>query len=176
MVASMSIDRLNAAFGSLLNLFLGRDAVKQVDACARYWGVVAKVSGAKIDVTLDTTDIPSPSGVPLYLGIPSSSVSDIEGMRVLVGFRNGDLSQPFVDDFEQAMGNAIINIGQTSPKGAARKGDDITASSALATWAAAVEAGIPTGTPPVTTFAAAAGIAGGLSTIHGGSDTVNIGD
>ena len=37
----------------------------------------------------------------------------IEGARVLIGFRNGDLSQPFAETFEQSSPVTNITIGQT---------------------------------------------------------------
>jgi phage gp45-like len=51
----------------------------------------------------------------------------------------------------------------------ARTNDTLTASGAFLTWAAAVDAGIPTNTPPATPFAAAAGLAGGMGDIETGA-------
>lgn len=100
MVAVVSTDRLSAVWSALLNAFLGRKAVKTVDACALYWGVVVKVNGAKLDVMLDSKDIASPTGIPLLVGI-SGALTLTGGERVLVGFRNGDPSQPYVFGIEQ---------------------------------------------------------------------------
>lgn len=122
----MSMDRLGAAFLGLLRSFLGFNAAKSVDATARFWGKVVKVNGTQIDVLLDSTAIASPSGVTLYLGLPNCTVTGIEGARVLIGFRNGDPSQPFADDFEQSSPVGTITIGQSSPQPAARKGDPVS--------------------------------------------------
>ncbi len=182
MVAVVSADRLDSVWTRLLNAFLGRKAVKQVDACARFWGKVSKVSGAKVDVTLDASEIPSPSGVPLYLGLPGSSVDGIEGQRVLVGFRNGDLTQPFVDDFEQASGYGTITIGQDSPKAAAREGDPITHGTIAFTFnpgtggASLAIVYVPGDGTATQTLAAGTGTLTVHEDVLSGSGTVEIGD
>lgn len=126
MVAVVSEDRLNAAWTRLVRWAVGFLAVKSVDACALYFGRVVAINGAKVDVQLDTAAIPSPSGVPLYLGFPASSVEGIENSRVLVGFRNGDISQPYAIAFEFNATATLVSIGNSSPKEAARKGDAIS--------------------------------------------------
>lgn len=116
-------DRLAAAWLALCNAFMGRKAVKQVDACARYWGTVSKASGAAFDVMLDSADIASPSGLALQLGLPGCTVSGIVGLRVLVGFRDGDLTKPFAETFEQGIGTPTITIGTGTAHAAARETD-----------------------------------------------------
>jgi hypothetical protein len=125
MVAVMSQDRLNAAWTKLARWAVGLFAAKSVDACALYWGKVAAINGAKVDVTLDTQDIPSPSGVPLLLGLPASAVDGIEGQRVLVGYRNGDLSQPYALLFEFNAAASAISIGTNDLQPAARATDPV---------------------------------------------------
>lgn len=132
--AVVSVDRLNAAWSALLNLFMGRKAVKTVDACALYFAKVVAIDGSKVDVQLDTTEIPSPTSIPLYLGLPSSTVEGIVGSRVLVGFRNGDPSQPYAIAFEFNSDSSLITIGTSSPKEAARKDDAITHGTILFTF------------------------------------------
>lgn len=118
MVAAVSMDRLQDAWERLLNAFLGRKAAKTIDACALYFGRVVKVDGAKVDVQLDTDQIASPSGVPLYVGYPGS-VTVPTGTRVLVGFRNGDPSQPYAIAFEQGTSATLTLIaGSTVTLGA----------------------------------------------------------
>lgn len=129
MVAVVSEDRLNAAWTRLVRWAVGFLAVKSVDACALYFGRVVAINGAKVDVQLDTAAIPSPSGVPLYLGFPASSVEGIENSRVLVGFRNGDISQPYAIAFEFNATASLVAIGNLSPKEAVRKGDAVNAGS-----------------------------------------------
>jgi hypothetical protein len=112
MVAIMSSvgDRFAAVWLALINLFIGRKAVKTVDACALYWGVIVKASGNKVDVRLDTDQIASPSNVPLYLGLPGSSVTLQGGERVLVGFRNGDPTQPYAIAFEFSASMLTVSV------------------------------------------------------------------
>lgn len=121
----MSMDRLNDVWTRLVRLAVGMLAPKTVDACALYWGTVAAINGSKVDVTLDTNQIPSPSNVPLFLGLPSSTVEGIAGQRVLVGFRNGDISQPYAIAFEFSATSSLITIGTSTPKEAARKDDAV---------------------------------------------------
>lgn len=93
-------ERLSVAWTNIVNVLLGRKAVKTVDACAMYWGRVVKVNGGLVDVQLDSPDIASPTGIPIYLSIPGA-LTLAGGERVLVGFRNGDPSQPYVFGVEQ---------------------------------------------------------------------------
>jgi hypothetical protein len=126
MVAAMSaVDRVEKAWGALVDWWIGRKAVKTVDACAMYWGRVVKVDRNKVDVQLDTDQIASPSNVPLYLGFPGSSVTLSGGERVLVGFRNGDPAQPYAIAFEFSSPFSQITIGSTRPARAARQGDPV---------------------------------------------------
>lgn len=89
------LDRFAAAWGRLLNRFLGRAVVKTIDACALYSGRVVKVSGALVDIQLDTAALASPVGVTLLVAIPGA-LTLAGGEGVLVGFKNGDPSQPYV--------------------------------------------------------------------------------
>ncbi len=115
-----------SAWSAILDTIMGRKAAKTVDACAMYFGTVSKMSGNKIDVTLDSPDIANPVGIPVYLGFPSSTVEGIEGQRVLVGFRNGDPTQGYAIAFEFSSTSSLITIGTSNPKEAARKDDAIT--------------------------------------------------
>lgn len=62
--------------------------------------------------------------------------------------------------------DVVVNGGTEK---VARTNDTLTASAAFKTWAAAVDSGIPTNTPPPTPFATAAGIAGGMGDIETGA-------
>lgn len=182
-------DRLGDVFERLLNAFLGRNAVKAIDACAFYPGFVVKQTsdGRKVDVVLDVDPllIPSPSNVPLLNGMPGVTAKVTAGKTayVLVGFWNGDLSQPYA--LGAWIGNETctsldieaqaVTINSSGAAAAVRVGDDLTASSAFKTWAAAVDSGIATNTPPPTPFATTAGLPGGMGVTHGGSPTVKIG-
>lgn len=171
-------DRLSAAFLKLLRAFLGFKAAKSIDACALYFGKVVKVTGSKVEVQLDSPDIGSPTSIPLYLGFPGSSVAGIEGSRVLVGFRNGDPTQAYAIAFEFSSTVSAITIGQSSPQPAARTGDNLTASSALGTWAGVVETALSSAGHPVapaSIFSLTVAPPGDLGAVHGGSGTVKIG-
>jgi hypothetical protein len=93
-------DRFAAAWGKLLNFFLGRKAVKTVDACTLYRGRVVKQAGRFVDVVLDCPDIASPSNVPLLLGLPGATVSITPPAFVRVGFWDGDPSKPYALEWE----------------------------------------------------------------------------
>lgn len=153
---------------------LGMQLVPSVDHLALYPAKVVAQNGQTVDVQCDDRRVGDLSSVPLQLGIPDCEVTVSAGARVLVGWHGGDARKPFVLLWESGATATEIKI-HSGTKGAARTDDTLTASSALATWAQAVEAGIPTGTPPATTFALAAGLPGGLGDIHGGSTTVKIG-
>ncbi len=175
MSAAPPLDRLSAALLAIVNALLGRKAVKTIDACALYWGVIAKQSGNLVEVMLDSKEIASPAGtvVPLYLGFPGSSVA-CAGARALVGFRNGDPTQPYAIAFEFNSPYTAIAIGNDSPKEAARKGDAVNLGACYVTIAAgAVATVVINGTAlPV----AADPIPPDRGTISGGSATVSIGD
>lgn len=152
MVAVVSTDRLSAVWSALLNAFLGRKAVKTVDACALYAGKVVKVNGGIVDVQLETADIASPSGIALLVAMPGA-LTLAGGESVLVGFRNGDPSQPYVFGMVQGTSAAEETIAATKlylgaksgAKPVGLNGDNCTVSVAMATWMTNVAAGILAG-------------------------------
>ena len=73
-------------------------------------------------------------------------------------------------------GKILMGEAGEATKAVARATDPLTASQAFLTWAAAVDAGIPLLTAPLTPFATAAGIAGGVGTIESGSSKVEASD
>jgi hypothetical protein len=99
---------------------------------------------------------------------------------------NGKLSNVSTDDMvlgsdtqgtsriELKASGAGIHLGAGATKGVVRTGDDLSASSALISWAAAVEAGVAAGGGGTIspTFASASGVAGGLGTAHGHSNKI----
>jgi len=103
--------------------------------------------------------------VPTELDADTMVIVNPKNLKIVS--REGDVT---VD----ADGSVTIQGGD---KGIARKDDNLSASAQLKTWAQAVETGISSagGTPPPTPFASAAGLDGGLGTIHSASSKAKCG-
>lgn len=106
--------------------------------------------------------------VPDWLSDDKWGMSPPEGKALRVESRDKDLELDAPGD------TAKVKLGAGGTP-VARKGDDLSASGALAAWAQAVETALNlagSAIPPGTTFADAAGLPGGLGAIHGGSSKV----
>jgi hypothetical protein len=100
---ALKTDRLKSAFYALI-----RAAKPRIDYLGFYAGrvVASSTSGGRtlLDVVPDDDRIPPMARVFLKLGGPGAEVEfdEVDGLRVLVGWENGDPSRPFCCLFEGA--------------------------------------------------------------------------
>jgi hypothetical protein len=187
MVDSMTQSRGLQSFADIVRGLLGYRVAGPVDFLALYPGKVVSQSADKtrVDVQLDRTEIPSPSNIPLRMGIPGTTVTLnlSQTVRVLVGWEGGDPAKPFALLFDTGIGTTRIDIDATTidlnngTKGAARKDDTLTASTAANLWASQMESGLAGvgGTVPIPAWSVAAGVSGGLGDIESCSASVKVG-
>lgn len=117
--------------------------------------------------------LPGLQRVPLRIGLPGTKVQFSSGAVVRLGWDRGNPSMPYASLWNGGATVQSIQLGGNTP--VARKDDNLSASAAFKTWAAAVDSGISSNTPPPTPFATAAGLPGGMGIIHKGSDIVGAG-
>jgi hypothetical protein len=86
---------------------LARRAASQtdvIDYSRRYPAQIVSQAGTTIDVQPDPVNgktlLDSMADVPLWLGVPGASVNGIVGGRCLVGWKDGDPSQPYATLFD----------------------------------------------------------------------------
>lgn len=120
---------------------------RRVDHLALYpCTVVAQRADGTLDLRAEDARIGSPASIP-YRTLRGLSVSVPAGARVLLGFEGGDPARPYAALWE--LGDAtVIKVNGGDVK-VARDGDDVSASAAMVTWMAAVNARLAGGpTPP----------------------------
>lgn len=114
----MTYSRGVEALVSIVRSALGHLVAGPVDLLALYPGRVVAQSADKtrVDVQLDTDRIPSPSNIPLRLGIPGASVTlNLAGnVRVLVGWEGGDSTKPYAQLFEPSAATLNLNLSATT--------------------------------------------------------------
>lgn len=78
----------------------------------QYAGTVVKLDAAgKLEVKLDTDELPNPTACPIWHGFPGTSVRGaVEGRRVLVGFENGDPEKPYVAGWAEGGTNKLGSL------------------------------------------------------------------
>lgn len=101
--------------------------IDQVTAGVDYFGLyISKVVQQNTDLTLelhpDDPKVPDHSNVPINHGIPGMTVKVAAGARVLLGFVNGDPTQPYAALWESASVTELVLNGTTVKVGA----DDAT--------------------------------------------------
>lgn len=104
------------AIERIVRRLLGYYSAGPVDYLALYPGRVVSQSGSKVDVQLDTDRIPSPSNVPLRLGVPgaTANLNVAGGVRVLVGWDGGDPQKPYAHLFDQSAATLELNLAATT--------------------------------------------------------------
>lgn len=110
------MNRGTEALERIIRRVLGYASAGPVDYLALYPGRVVSQAGSKVDVQLDTDRIPSPSNVPLRLGIPGATV-DLNvggGVRVLVGWDGGDPQKPYAHLFDQSAATLQLNLAAST--------------------------------------------------------------
>lgn len=128
-------DRVTGTLEKWIRRVLGHLISGPLDYHARYEGRVqaAASDGSTVDVLLDVDDpdndrrMPSPSGVPLKIGMPGSVVLK-QGSRVLVGWKQGDPDKPFAEAMATAsdatktvlLGDVVYLGGEASAQFLAR--------------------------------------------------------
>lgn len=137
-------DRIKGLLAEFVDLVMRR-----VDYHALYAGTVVAQSGALVDVKCDSPTMPQLRAVKVRHGLPGASSTLPQGVRVLVGFEDGDPAKPYVSQFENQQATQVvldsldIRLGGTgAARNAAAVGDVVTMSG-LATIA---------GTPTPATF------------------------
>jgi hypothetical protein len=144
----MLFDRLKSGLASFV-----RGVFPRMDYLARYPGRVVQQGGANsFDFQPDSPGVPGLSGVPLRLPFPGCTlqVDATQSPRCLLGFANGDPSQPFLELWEVPGLSSLtvdpaasVNLGPASAA-VGRVGDAISVTSdpvlgpALSTWLSAV--------------------------------------
>lgn len=152
MVLGVNVDRLKAG---LVNFVRG--VFPRLDYYALYSGKVISQGGSNsFDFQPDNQKVPGVSGVPVRMGLPGVTVQLALGSspRCLLGFLEGDPSQPFLALWEQPGLDtltvdpaATVNLG---PAAAAvgRVGDAVSATATVVTWMAAVSTALSLTAPP----------------------------
>lgn len=181
---------MKQAFADLVGSFF-----PQIDYLAFYPGTLKAMSTDKTKVDVDPDNkkiLPGVGSIRLKLGMPGATV-DVEptpGSRVLIGFEEGDPSKPYALLWEQ--GEHVnhttftadkITLNASGAQPSARKGDKLSSSAALATWAGVIEAALSAAgqpVPPSSQFSNVAnptppGAANNLGAINQGSSTVEVG-
>lgn len=144
-------------------------AMRRIDRLALYPArVVSQSAAGLLDLQPDDARVPSCQGVPIRHGLPGVTVTVAAGQRVLLGYEGGDPALPYAALWAAGAVTAIKINGATTK--AAREGDDVTRTAALATWMTQVT-GYINGVSPGTVTPAAPSVIGAISE---GSDALRI--
>lgn len=107
----MTFDRLKAAFNALVVAAIPRWRY----AAPRFARVVKSVTASdgstKLDVVPDDPDFPPMAGVPLFHGLPGTSLTLTAGTRVLVEFSEADPAGGFVRSWAGGEVVASLSLG-----------------------------------------------------------------
>lgn len=128
----------------LVTAFVGR----RLDHLALYPArVVQQRDDGTLDLTPESSAVPSCQGVPIRHGLPGVTVTVAAGERVLLGYEGGDPSRPYAALWTAGSVTTIKINGGTLR--VAREGDDVVRTDAFATWCASVTEKVNTlpGTP-----------------------------
>jgi hypothetical protein len=135
---------------------------RRVDYCALYpCTVVQQRADGTLDLAPETTALAAPQAVPIRYGLPGVRATVPAGTRVLLGFEGADPARPVATLWELSTGVVLYLNGGTAR--AARQGDDVTRTTAMATWMGAVSAALSIGTVPSV-----------LGTVTEGSDALRL--
>ncbi len=139
---------------------------RRVDYCALYpCTVVAQRADGTLDLAPETDALPAPQAVP-YRTLPGVALTVPAGSRVLLGFEGADPARPVALLWELGTVTRLALNGSTTR--AAREGDDVSASTSLAAWMAAVTTKLNTGAGAVPTAPSTIGA------VAGGSDALRL--
>lgn len=138
-----------------------RRVTRRVDYCALYpCTVVAQRADGSLDLQPETPALPAPQAVP-YRTLPGVTLTVPTGTRVLLGFEDADPARPVALLWELGTVTRLAVNGATTR--AAREGDDVTRTDAMATWMNAVSGALGIMTVPSV-----------VGTVSEGSDVVRI--
>jgi len=155
-----STERLLESFSELV-----RRIMQGVRLHVRYLGaVVSQAADGSVGVKFDRDAVAGTDGIPLRLGLPGFRVKVPAGVRLAVGFEEGDAARPAVVGFDQ--GSQVTEVAfDHGTKAVARVDDAITAGTI--SWASPVAGSVavsftPPGGAPVLLFtlSVAAGVLG----------------
>ncbi len=136
-----------------------RRITARVDYLALYPSVVAgQDTDGRLHLVPEDGRLSSCRGVPIRLGLPGVTVRVANGARVLLGFEAGDPARPVATLWESGSVTELVVNGATT--GAAREGDSVARSAAMATWMAAVSTatGVAAGPSTLGTVATASSV------------------
>jgi hypothetical protein len=120
---------------------------RRLDYCALYpCTVVAQRADGTLDLQPETPALPAPQAVPIRYGLPGVRATVPTGTRVLLGFEGADPARPVALLWELGTGVVLYLNGGTAR--AAREGDDVTRTTAMATWMNAVSGALGIMTVP----------------------------
>ena len=163
---------MSAAFDALRRIVEGLVGPR-LDHLALYpCTVVAQRSDKTLDLQPDDARVPPCGGVPIRHGLPGVTVTVPAGGRVLLGYAGGNPDLPYASLWESGTVTAISINGATTK--AARAGEAVTSSGAMATWLTAVSTllnapGAVIGTPGSVTPPP-----GAIGAVSGGSSALRI--
>lgn len=152
-------DRFKAALAELVERVMRRvDYFRLTPA-----RVVRQASDGTLELIPDDgSGLPGLVGVPIRHGLPGvTGVSVASGARVRVGFEGGDPRLPYAALWDA--GNVTRITINSGTRNAARAGDEVVPSEAMATWMTSVSAALMV-TPTPTS----------LGTVTGGTDVVKL--
>lgn len=114
----MNQSRGLASLSDIVRSLLGYRVAGPVDYLALYPGRVAAQSADKtrVDVVLDSDRIPSPSNIPLRLGIPGTTtqINTASTVRVLVGWEGGNPAKPYAVLFDPGAATLQLNVSAST--------------------------------------------------------------
>lgn len=126
-----------------------RRVTARVDYLALYPSIVtAQDADGRLHLVPEDARLAPMQGVPIRIGIPGVTVKVVAGARVLLGFEAGDPARPVATLWESGSITELVVNGATT--GAARSGDSVARSTAMATWMNAVSTALSIATVPTT--------------------------